>query len=359
MCPFSYISLFQPLLPPTTTTLQKALLRRGPAWLINELISVFPGSPTLPTDLGEYPLHLTVDKACMPEVINLIIVANWSAIVATDHLGRTPIDILDNQELLEIEENQVIFESLKRGLDTYTEIQRVHNEEKASLIRKQKAKSNAVSKLHQEELKKEQAKQVKLELEIANYKAEIKNVREGQDETENKIQKHILSQNKCLDTIHELTEKETLQRQQLEAQRAQIKALLFRVEQQDSEIQIKNHKIEVLSKDLKGIALANETFVKESLIETEQSMRTMVSNQIALQKLLTSRSNGLKTVLKHRGIALPDIRQLESLEDDQVEEEKSFEEDDLDDFSNHDVAASAAMMAAATAAIKAASTDEW
>ena len=321
-------------------------MRRAPAWLVSELLSNYPESACMTTSLGEYPLHLAVDKACAPEVVNLIIVANWKAIVAQDQVGRTPLDIIDRTELLQIEGNRIIFESLKRCHKTYMEIQKSAKEEKAILIRKQKATSNAVSKRHQEDVKAEQYKQAKLEEDIEDLKMEINDMRELTKAKDHQIQKHVLAKNRWMETIKELETKEAGQRRELETERAQIKVILFKIEQKEEEIQRKGTKIDVLSKDLRSIAVSNETDVMESLIETEQSMRTMVSNQIALQKLLSSKSRGLKTLLKQRGIAVPDVNTQASQQEPQ--EEKSMHGDGV----MHDDAASAAMMAAALLALQ-------
>jgi len=326
--------------------IHEACMRRAPAWLVSELLTKFPESSSLTTNLGEYPLHLAVDKACSPEVVNLIIVANWSAIVAQDHTGRTPIDIIDHTELLENDINQVIFESLKRCHKTYIEIGKVNREEKAALIWKQKAKTNAVSKIHQQEIKAEQAKQAQLEDEIKKLKRENNMVRELAEDNDHEVQKHILAKNRYLETIRDLKTKGAARQRELETERAQIKVLLFKLEQKEEEIHRKTIKIDVLSKDLKSIVVSNETEILESLIETEQSMRTMVSTQIALQKLLSSKSKGLKTLMKQRGIAVPDVHKSQSPEADQEEKSMHDEENAI-----HEAAASAAMMAAATAAL--------
>jgi hypothetical protein len=96
--------------------------------------------------------------------------------------------------------------------------------------------------------------------------------------------------------------------------------------------------------------VSNETDIMESLMETEQSMRTMVSTQIALQKLLSSKSKGLKTVLKQRGISVPDMHKPKALEEQQPQKEKKMQDDD--DNAMQEAAASAAMMAAAMAALQ-------
>mmetsp|Transcript_28410 Transcript_28410/g.60879 ORF Transcript_28410/g.60879 Transcript_28410/m.60879 type:complete len:393 (-) Transcript_28410:2208-3386(-) len=325
--------------------IHEACMRRAPAWLISELLSAFPESSSLTTNLGEYPLHLAVDKGCAPEVVNLIIVANWNAIVLQDLAGRTPLDIIDRTELLEFENNKIIFESLKQCRKTYVEIHQAFRDEKSALLRKQKAKSNAVAKKHQNELQLEFDKQAKMKEEIGNLKVEINNMGEVRKEKDLEIQKLVKAKNGWMEKIRQLEADKADQQQQLETERSRIKALLFKIEQKNEEIQRKDKKIDVLSKDLSSIVISNETDVLDSLIATEQSMRTMVSNQIALQKLISSKSTGLKTLLKQRGIAVPDEDGLHQPEEPQ--EEKTMQDDDA----IYRDTASAAMMAAAMAAL--------
>jgi head-tail adaptor len=321
-------------------------MRRAPAWLVSELLSKYPESANLTTNLGEYPLHLAVDKACAPEVVNLIIVANWNAIVSQDQAGRTPLDIVDRDELIQIEDYRIIFESLGRCHRTYVDIQKATHEEKVALTRKQKLTFNAVSKRHREELKVEYDKQAKLQKFVEDLKKEIENMKELTNNKDDQIEKHMQQKDVWLAGIRELESKEACQRCELESERTQVKNLLYKIERKEDEIRGKDTHIHVLSKDLRSIAVSNETDVMESLIETEQSMRTMVSNQIALQQLLSSKSRSLKSLLKQRGIAVLKIDDNQQM----PEEEKSTHGNDDDNFVEDD-AASAAMMAAALTAL--------
>jgi hypothetical protein len=324
-------------------------MRQAPAWLVSELLSSFPESSSLTTNSLEYPLHLAVDKGCAPEVVNLIIVANWNAIVAQDHAGRTPLDIIDHEEMLENEGNQVIFESLKRCHKTYMEIQKAARDEKATFMRNQKAKSNVVSIRHKEKLTKEHAKQVKLEKEIEKLKTEINSVKELAQNKEREIQNHVVDRDEFLETIKGLEARDDDQQRQLKIEQDQVKVLLYKMKQKEGEIHRKNTKIDILSKDLQSIVVSNESDIIESLIETEESMRTMVSAQIALQKLLNSKSTGLKAVLEQRGIAVPAVQKRQIPEEQPREE---IEMQDYDDNAMQEAAANAAMMAAAMAALQ-------
>mmetsp|Transcript_43504 Transcript_43504/g.49166 ORF Transcript_43504/g.49166 Transcript_43504/m.49166 type:complete len:324 (+) Transcript_43504:102-1073(+) len=322
-------------------------MRGAPAWLVSELLSKYSESAKMTTNLGEYPLHLAVDKACAPEVVNLIVVANWNAIVSQDQAGRTPLDIINRPELLKIEHYRIIFESLGRCHETYMDIQKATQEEKAALKRKQKATFNAVSKRHQEELKVEYDKQAKLREDAVVLREEIENMKDLTKAKDHEIQKHLQENDVCMDAIRKLESKELCQRRELESAEDQVKVLLCKIEKKEERIHCKDTQIHVLSKDLRNIAVSNETDIMESLIETEQSMRTMVSNQIALQKLLSSKSRNLRSLLKQRGIAAPTIDN-----NNQLSEEKSTYDDEV----NEGAAASAAMMAAALVALQPAAT---
>ena len=322
--------------------------------MVSELLSAFPESSSLTTNSGEYPLHLAVDKACAPEVVNLIIVANWNAIVARDQAGRTPLNIINHAELLEIDGNKVIFESLQRCHKTYMELQNAAKNEKATLVRKQKAQSCVVSKRHQEEVRQRKAQTTKLTKENDQLKKELDSANEQIQIQNDAIQKHNSITDEHLKMINELEVKEAEQKREMQKEKAQIKALLGKLAQKEKEIKRKNTQTNALSTDLQNIVVSNETEIMESLIETEQSMRIMVSAQIALQKRLSSRSAGLKTILQQRGIAIPDVH----MASDETEEEKSMGEEEEEEekhvsFSIENTDATTAMMKAATAALKA------
>ena len=86
---------------------------------------------------------------------------------------------------------------------------------------------------------------------------------------------------------------------------------------------------------------------QNSIFKIEQSMRKMVSLQIALQKLLTFKSEGLKSALIQRGIDIPHTQTIA----EEKEEEKSLGEQS--DYCMDGEVVNAAMVAAASAALKA------
>jgi chromosome segregation ATPase len=336
------------------TITSQACMRQAPAWFISELLSKYPESAYMATNLDELPLHLAVDKDCGPEVVNLIIVANLTAIVAQDQAGRTPIDIMNRDELLQLEEYRVVYESLGRCHKTYMELQKASQEEQASIKRKHKATFNAVSKRHQEELKAENDKKAKLRDEIEDLKAQLGDMLEVNKAKDHHLKKNQQEKERWMDTVRDLEAQVLSLQRSLQSEKNQIQELQLKLQQKDENLNHKQDQIDVISNDLRNIVVSNETDVIEALIETEQSMRKMVSNQIALQKLLTSNSKNLTEVLKQRGIRMPreeiQARTQQEIDRALAEEEDEKKVDDPDPVETE--AASAAMMAAAMAALQ-------
>ncbi|KAG7352111.1 hypothetical protein IV203_008159 [Nitzschia inconspicua] len=323
--------------------IHEACRRQAPAWLVSELLSKFPQSAYMETNLGELPLHLAVDKACAPEVVNLIMVSNWGGIVAQDQAGRTPLDIIDRSELMQFEDYRIVYDSLSRCHKAYMQVQKAAQEEQAALKRKQKATFNAVSKRHQEEIRIEQEKHSKLLDAMEELKQQMESMKEVSTAKDHQIKKHQKERQRWLETTRDLEMKVAGLNRELESEKGQIKVLVRKIEQKEQEINDKERKIEVLSEDLRNIAVSNNTDIMECLAETEKRMRTMVSSQIALQQLLAKKSKDLRSLLKQRGISSPDAKG-----PDEIQDEKKTESD----LEVENEQANAAMMAAAIAALQ-------
>ena len=113
--------------------LHEACRRQAPAWFISHLLSMYPAAAKLRTQFGELALHIAVESGSPPEVVNLLIVAHWPALVATDQSGRTPLSILQDSEMLALEDHKVVFESLTRSMETYQQILNRHEMDLESL----------------------------------------------------------------------------------------------------------------------------------------------------------------------------------------------------------------------------------
>jgi chromosome segregation ATPase len=291
-------------------------------------------------------LHLAVESGAAPEVVNLIIVANWSAIVAQDQSGRDPTEILDTMELLQLDDYRIVHESLTRCYKAYTKMQKVAQEEQSAIKKQHKAEFSALTRRHHQEVKKEQDTQEEIRHEVRVLESRTEDMKEVERAKDHAIKKFHREKDMWIDQIESLGEMIKSLKEELSEEKNYVEALVIRIEGKDEDILSREDRIETLSNDLRNVAVMHDDQVMESLIATEHSMRAMVSNHIALQKNLSGQANGLKALLSARGIPLPEEELLES--DTQGEEMKSpHQEETLDPAET-----ASAVMAAAVAALQ-------
>lgn len=318
----------------------QACRRQAPAWLVSALFSTYPESAYETTQFGELPLHLAVESGAAPEVVNLIMVANWSAIVIPDNSGRIPTEILDRGELLLLDEHRIVHESLSRCYQAYTDMQKAAQDEQAELARTHKREMAVVQRQHAEGLKQERGKQENIRQEVVDLQAEIENLkRAGEikdclvEETRNETK--IWEEKACaLSAVIEQL------RDELAKEKAQVMLLAKQVESKEHQISSRDGKIEVLSNDIRSISMMHEHDMMESVRATERTMRSMVSSQIALQKQFAGQGSRIRALLNARGIDLSEIRRTPK-----QEEKENSDDEPLDQKEAATALASAAMAA--------------
>jgi len=275
------------------------------------------------TQFDQLPLHIAVEFGAAPEVVNLLVVAYWDAIVAQDQSGRTPVELLDTSELLQQEEYRVVYESLSRCHTAYTNFQKAAAEEQNAIKRKHKATFAAVSKKHAEDLKRER--------DIQN---DLKNEIQALQDMIISLQREIKSRDVTIDDMKAEQKAAALNEQRLKAyiadlnkdvarEKHHVALLLNTVEDKDAEIQRRDDRIQLLSGDLQAVLLMQEQDVAASLTKTERTMRAMVSSQIALQKELLGQADCLRELLEDRGIPAIAPSPVEA-DERQEEKESSF-----------------------------------
>ena len=208
------------------------------------------------TQDDELPLHQAVEFGAAPEIINLIVVSNWEAIVACDKMGRTPMDVLVENRTLDKDEYLLIHECLNRCFTSYNNVHALAQAKTEKYQEKQKILANQ----HQE-----------IEQGIKELESMVNNLREVVHSKDIKIQ---------------------------------------RLQQEAKE---RESRIEELSEDLRNIAVVYDRDMRETLEASEQSMRVMVGAQIALKKQISSQAESLKAMVEARDISLPDETQIVSI----------------------------------------------
>jgi chromosome segregation ATPase len=247
-----------------------------------------------------------VESGAAPEVVNLLVVAYWDGIIACDQSGRTPMEILDNSELLEQEESRVVFESLQRCFNAYTGFQKRTQDAINILQKKHKSTVIALKKKHDAEIQCEQEKQEEIRNEVRQLQSKIEELNGFIKARDEQISTFTNEQTRWLGRTRELASTTTDLKEQLSFEKETVEAFVDAVHSRDHIIAERDQEIERLSNDLRKIYLIQERDVAATLMQAERSMRAMVSTQIALQNQLLGETKGLKVLLQKRGIPVCD-----------------------------------------------------
>jgi chromosome segregation ATPase len=252
-------------------------------------------------------LHLAVESGAAPEVVNLVLVANWSGIVARDNSGRTPMDILAQGELLLLDDYRIVYESLMRCHKTYVDIQQKAQDEKTEIKKKHNGQMTTLQRQHQEVLKQETEKFTVLMMHLEAREVEIdqmKKIGAAKDTLLSEAHNEIVSWKR---EVHSLTATISTLQDELANYLKHIDTLEHELQEREKDIDGRDEFIDRLSNDLREISAVHEQEISESVLATEMAMRAMVSSQIVLQKHLSEQGSNITSLLRIRGIdCLPD-----------------------------------------------------
>jgi hypothetical protein len=303
--------------------IHEACRREAPAWLISALLSAFPESSKSPTQFGELPLHLAVECGAPPEVVNLLVAAHWLGITAVDQSGRTPLEILNDTEMLAMEDHKVVFDSLTRSQQTYDEIIKRHETEVDVMQRDHAAGLVGIRQQHDGDLQLEQEQQDKLVVEMDRLKELLALAKQT-----NEIQQRKMDAVNATETSWRYKNQILRKRvSDLDSRNKQekdrVRSLEQVIELKDHEISLMEGRVHELSVDLQNITAWQQKEMVRSLDGTEQRIHDMVESFASLRNQLDDQSGGMRTLLKERGIYVPAP---ETREVDKTEKPPSLDE---------------------------------
>ena len=143
--------------------LHEAARRQPPTDFMTLLIATYPDAVKAVTQFGELPLHLAVECGASPSVVNLLTVSHWRGCHETDQSGRTPLDVLqENDLLLDPIEHKAVVDALSASAVAHEQIVSEHTEEIQQLRDEHDIGLAAVRQQHDDDLSEEQEKQEKL-----------------------------------------------------------------------------------------------------------------------------------------------------------------------------------------------------
>ena len=284
--------------------LHEACRRQAPAWFISYLLSVHPTGARQRTQFGELPLHLAVECGSPPEVVNLLIVAYWPAIVATDQSGRTPLSICEDAEMLDMEEHQVVNESLTRSMETYQQMMSRHELDVESLKASHAAGLEAIRKQHDDDLQVEQDQQEKLLQEVKRLKGIIKDAEGTSSKKSQRIDEATASNQALHRQVQTLQDELKEEQARGEALSRRAQALEKTIQERDATIENLKKHIMQLQLDMQQIGKWQDNELQAKINTSEETMQVMVEHFCSLTESLSQQHQKFRQLMVARGISV-------------------------------------------------------
>lgn len=316
---------------------------------MSSLLTIYPESAKCATHFGELPLHLAVGCGAAPEVVNLIVVANWEGIAARDQSGRTPVEIWDESELLEGEDHRVVFESLTRCHSTYTRLQADWKHKMDNLREQHEAAIRSLAAKHSAEMNHEAKLKSKMEDELSKLHQSVEMLTTENAEQDEKITGFAQVERTWTHRVNTLTKSvETLQKEKAEEEE-NVEALHQLIEDKDEEIVVLSTKVRKLTKDMQHInTWYNQT--EKGLAQTQTNLQQMVDSYVEVHAKLSKERLMMQKLMAKRGIEVqPSINTGESQQSAVFDEYDDYGSDVYVEGGMMDGAAHAAAAAASAA----------
>ena len=320
--------------------LHEACRRQAPAWFISLLLSIYSSGAKQRTQFGELPLHLAVECGSPPEVVNLLIVAHWPAIVATDQSGRTPLSICQDAEMLAMEDHKVVYDSLSRSMETYQQIWNRHEMDLESLKSTHAAGLAAIRKQHDDDLQVEQDNQEKLLQEVQRLKLILQEFEQAGSNKSKRIDQATASNEALQHQVQSLQDELNEEHKRYAKQTQRVTLLEKTLKERGAKMDGLNQSVLKLESDLQQIGSWQDQTLQAKINESEETMQVMVEHFCGLTEMLGHQNEKVRKMLSARGIP---IRTGIGRGRGATDEKKDIDQED--DINGADALASAAMAA--------------
>ena len=252
---------------------------------------------------------MAVETGASPEVVNLLVVAHWRGIVATDNSGRTPI-LDDNANIvLEEDDARVVQESLQRCVASYQEYQQEWEQQLQGRQDVYVAELQKLQEKHQQELQQERDKQASLVQELRLAQQDCVAIAQERDAALGKVQQEQRVVSLLRQDVLDQQTKVTSTRKQVAACEATVAQLHKLLKEKDGQQQTLRNRLVVLQEDLQNVYRMQQTQGMEALRVAQQDLAQVWESQQALRGKLSGQSQGLQVLLQRRGIPVPTVEQ--------------------------------------------------
>jgi hypothetical protein len=282
--------------------LHEAARRQPPTIFMTQLITAYPAAVKAVTQFGELPLHLAVECGASPGVVNLLAVSHWRGCHTTDQSGRTPLDVLqENDMLLDPIEHDAVVAALQSSAAAYQEIVSEHSHELASMQDEHAMGLQAVRQQHDEDLQEEQEKQEILLEEIASLQQELSLAQSVSAIQQVELQQLKQTERAWLDHVEHLQTESASWREAYLREQQSVKDLRSIVSERDRQAIVLADRIVDLQTCIQRMTRWHQTTVRTQLRNVMLSFTTATEQLSVFSTTLHDHEEDLQTLLVDMG----------------------------------------------------------
>ena len=222
-------------------------------------------------------------------------------VIAEDHSGRTPIEILEESEFLVDDDHRVVCESLKRCYQTLIKLQK-HWQTQLDTLRKQHEMTFlAMKHQHDEDLRKETDRQEEMAIELNKLYESVEILSKENLEMDEKIQRLGTADRSSSEKLEKLTKEVQKLKKEKAEEEENVEALHQLIEDKDEEIKTLSARVRKLTKDMQHV-MAWYDDRESGLSDTQKHLQKMVDSYVEIHGKLSRERETLRSVMAKRGI---------------------------------------------------------
>jgi len=324
--------------------LHEACRRQAPAWLVSALLEAYSTGAASCTQWGQQlPLHLAVECGASPEVINLLLVSYWPAVAVTDPSGRTPLEILEDDE----EVPRTIQASLERAAACWSDLAQKHAENLQHQALEHDQSLQKVQQDHDQALENQHDQMLQVLRRVASMESQVQGAEQRAFQGQSKLQQVERAATQVQDDYHQLQlqlEERTVERDAARAETVQLQDLIRQKEVAHTQARRQTRALEQTLGKIHDYA---QQPIRSRLTKTQDKIQGMLDAFVDLHNVLECHEQDLGKLLELRGLK-------ESTTDEKKEVDTSTEhvEEEVED-EDEDAAILLAMQAATTSVMEA------
>jgi hypothetical protein len=260
-----------------------------------------------------------VECGATPEVVHVLLVAYWPAVVARDNSGRTPLDILQDSELLssasgesddaarfsDISESKIIYQSLMKSQATYLQMQQRHEQQKSDLEQAHDEHVRELKQDHDQQLQQERGRHRTLEEKIEKLKSQNMALQHEVAKKDSKVLAFKNLEHIYQDRVDEQKSTVEALRMQLEHKDTAIEKLQQALQDKEAQILQEREHAAGLSHDVWHMTRLHDTQLQDVLQQAEHALQNLVHAQLAVHGQWLGQHRALHSILQQRGIPEP------------------------------------------------------